>query len=107
MKRLAEMWRDVEARGGDVFMISPPRAGLLRTAAVLFLAEIVIVGVTVNVLLAIVTVPAMMAWAYFYIIFCKVWVYYKYSKFYLIASPAASALSAVAIQQTILGIWGR
>ena len=107
MKRLAEMWRDVEARGGDVLMISPPRSSLLRTAAALFLAEIIIVGATVNVLLAIVTVPAMMAWAYFYIIFCKVWVYYKYSKFYLIALPTVSALSAVAIQQTILGIWGR
>lgn len=71
---------------GEILLIHPPRRKLLRLAAILYSAEILLIGVTFNYLIAFITIPVMIFWAYYYYLFSKIWTVY-YSRFYLIAVP--------------------
>ncbi len=103
MNRLVDLGLRAEAQGDEILLILPPRRRLLITAAILYFAEILLIGVTFNYLIALITIPVMMFWMYFYYLFCKVWSAY-YSKFYLVAVPILCIPLSAALMYFILSL---
>ena len=86
MNRLAGSGFQIDELSGEILLIHPPRRKLLRLAAILYFAEVILIGVTFNYLIAFITIPIMIFWFYYYYMFCRIWTAY-YSKFYLVAVP--------------------
>ena len=100
MNRLVELGLRAEDGSGEILFILPPRKRLLLTAAILYSAEILLIGVTINYLIALVTVPVMLFWIY---LFCKIWAAY-YSRFYLVAVPILCIPVSFALMWLIISL---
>lgn len=87
MNKLIFLGLMVENSNADRFLIRPPTNKLLRTDIILLAIGFILVTVTVNSLAAIITIPIMVYWGFLYYLFCKIWISYQYSIFYLIAAP--------------------
>ncbi len=103
MNRLVELGLRAEDGSGEILFILPPRKRLLLTAAILYSAEILLIGVTINYLIALVTVPVMLFWIYYYYVFCKIWTAY-YSRFYLVAVPILCIPVSFALMWLIISL---
>lgn len=87
MNKFVRLGMLVDDGSGETLLIRPPRKKILYIATVLFAVGVLLLGLTVNSLVAVVTLPLMVIWGYLYYMFCRIWVTYRYSKFYLVIIP--------------------
>lgn len=78
----------------EYLLIIPPTKRILLLAASLMGVGSLLIGITVNSLIAIITIPLFVYWIFYYYMFCKIWRVFKYSKVYLIAMPVIMSLVA-------------
>lgn len=98
MDKFAIIASMIEEQSAIPIYINPPRAKILKIASVLFIIGCLLITLTVNALLAIVTVPLIIYWSYFYYLFCKIWLSFRYSKFYLVVIPLIILVLSVFLQ---------
>ena len=98
MNKFAKLSMTLKESSAQKYLINTPTKRLLRDATLLFLILVVLLAVTFNALVAIVTVPLTIIWIYFYYLFCLIWKRYMFSTLYLVLIPIFSVVLAVSIR---------
>lgn len=78
------------------FIVAPIKR-LLKLAAILFIAGVVLITLSSGYW-CIATIPALMFLVYLYYLFCKLWRAYGYSRIYLFLLPIAAIAASVGLK---------
>lgn len=100
MNRLSSFASRVFDISDEKFFILSPVKWFLRRLLVFFALFAALLAGSVGII-CMVTVPLLLLCAYLYYLFSKTWLAYNYSKFYVFAIPAASAVTAFLIRLLI------
>ena len=106
MNKLVNLNLLIEENSGEKLLIRPPTVKILKMALIMFTVGFILITVTVNALIAIITVPLLLFWVYFYYLFCKIWKLYKYSNVYLAVLPIIMLILSILARFIFLFVWG-
>ena len=101
MNKIAEQSMLINDSAYQVYMIYTPANRLLKIAFILQTVLITLLSVTFNYLIAIITVPLIFFWVYFFYLFCRIWKRYAFSTLYLVLLPVFSVIFSFFIMLTI------
>lgn len=98
MNKFAKLSMSLKESSAQKYLINTPTRRLLRGALLFWLILTTLLAVTFNALVAIVTVPLIIIWIYFYYLFSFIWKRYMFSTFYLVLIPVLAIVLAGSIR---------